>query len=88
VTSDRQDLPGEERAGDRPPRSGDPGNARPDEEDELIAFLERDQLVSDTSRPLPRASVGRAARVALWSLRVFVTVLGAMVVYTFFAQLS
>lgn len=98
MTRDREDPAGDERHGDRlpagdarghrPPPGEDPAIVSPDEEDELIAFLERDQLVSDTSRPLPRASMGPAARVALWSLRVFVTVVGAMVVYTFFSQLS
>ncbi len=87
MTRDRDHVT-EERPGDRPPLREDPGIGPPDGEDELIAFLERDQLVSDTSRPLPRASVGHAAQVALWSLRVFVTVVGAMVVYTFFSQLS
>ncbi len=79
MTRARQSPSGANRAADGPPL---------DEDDELIAFLERDQLVSDTSRPLPRASIGRAASVALWALRVFVTVVGAMVAYTFFSQLS
>ena len=49
--------------------------------------LERDQLVADRSRPLARARLGRRVRVALWALRLFVLVVGALVIYTFFAHL-
>lgn len=56
-------------------------------EDELIMHLERDQLVAETSRPLPRASLGRRALAAMWALRVFVLVISAMVIYTFIDQL-
>lgn len=59
----------------------------PDEE-ELVMFLERDQLASDRSRPVPRARLSRRANVALWALRVFVLIVSAMVIYTFIAQLS
>jgi hypothetical protein len=59
----------------------------PDEEG-LVMFLEPDQLVSDRSRPVPRARLSRRANVALWALRVFVLVVSAMVIYTFIAQLS
>jgi hypothetical protein len=59
--------------------------ARP--EDELIMHLERDQLVAETSRPLPRAVLARRAVFALWSLRVFVLVVSALVIYTFIDQL-
>ncbi len=55
--------------------------------DELVEFLERDQLVEDKQRPLPRAPLSGRARAALWALRVFCLVLSAMVVYTFFAGL-
>jgi hypothetical protein len=58
------------------------------EEEELVMFLERDQLSSDRSRPVPRAPLGDRARLALWALRVFVLVLSAMVIYTFVAQLG
>jgi hypothetical protein len=57
------------------------------QQEELIAYLEADQLSSDRGRPLPRAELGRGAVLALWALRVFVTVVGAMVIYTFIAQL-
>lgn len=63
-----------------PRRSGRP-------EDELIMHLERDQLVAETSLPLPRARLSSRATAALWTLRVFVVVVGAMVIYTFIDQL-
>jgi hypothetical protein len=56
-------------------------------EEEMVGFLERDQLVSDRQLPLARARVGAPARALLWSLRIFVLIVGAMVIYTFFAQL-
>jgi hypothetical protein len=56
-------------------------------EDELIMHLERDQFVAETSRPVPRAALGARATAALWALRVFVVLVGLMVVYTFLAQL-
>jgi hypothetical protein len=56
-------------------------------EDELIMSLERDQFVAETSRPLPRAVLTRGVVAALWGLRIFVTLLGLMVVYTFVYQL-
>ena len=57
------------------------------EEEELIEYLERDQLVADTSIPVPPAHLGRRAAVLLWALRVMVLVVGAMVIYTFVANL-
>ena len=51
-------------------------------------YLERDQFVADKNRPVPRARLGRWAGAGLWSLRVFVAVMGALVVYTFIAQLG
>jgi hypothetical protein len=55
--------------------------------DDLIMHLERDQLVAETFRPVPRAALSRRTRIALWALRVFVVVVGLMVIYTFVAQL-
>ena len=50
--------------------------------------LERDQLVAETSRPVPRAlSSARATIAALWALRVFVVLVSLMVIYTFIEQL-
>lgn len=56
--------------------------------EQLVMFLERDQLVLDAARPVPRAPLGARAKLALWALRVFVIVLSAMVIYTFAAQLT
>ncbi|MGO8907657.1 MAG: hypothetical protein ACLQMH_18830 [Solirubrobacteraceae bacterium] len=56
-------------------------------EDELIMGLERDQLVAETSRPVPRASLSARARAGLWALRVFVILVSLMVIYTFFHDL-
>lgn len=50
-------------------------------------FLERDQLVADRRQPLPPANIGRRAAGALWALRIFVFVVGLMVIFTFCAQL-
>ncbi len=61
--------------------------AREEEDEELIMFLERDQLAADRRRPLPPAEIGWRAHTALWSLRIFVLIVGAMVIYTFCAQL-
>ncbi len=55
--------------------------------EELIAYLEPDQLVAETSLALPRAPHGRRRMAALWALRVFALVVSAMVIYTFVAQL-
>jgi hypothetical protein len=60
---------------------------RDDYDEEMIMFLERDQLMSDRRRPLPPAEIGTRAHVALWTLRVFVLIVGLMVIYTFCAQL-
>jgi hypothetical protein len=56
-------------------------------EDELIMHLERDQFVAETSRPVPRATLSASASASLWALRVFVVLVGLMVIYTFFEQL-
>ena len=57
-------------------------------DDEMIEYLERDQLVADKSRPVPRARLGRGATAGLWALRVFAVVMSVLVVYTFVAQLG
>jgi hypothetical protein len=56
-------------------------------EDELIMHLERDQFVAETSRPVPRAALSTRATAGLWALRVFVILVGLMVIYTFIHQL-
>jgi hypothetical protein len=56
-------------------------------EDELVMHLERDQFVSETSRPVPPAHLSASATAALWALRVFVVLVSLMVIYTFIHQL-
>jgi hypothetical protein len=56
--------------------------------EERIAFLEREQLVSDRSKPVSRAHLGRGAVLALWALRIFAMVVSFMVIYTFIVQLN
>jgi hypothetical protein len=55
--------------------------------EELVMHLERDQLVEETERPVPRAELSLRATAGLWLLRAFAVIVGLMVVYTFFAQL-
>jgi hypothetical protein len=66
--------------GPRPAPEGD--------EEELVAYLERDQLVSDKTIPVARAVLSPGASAALWALRVFVVTVGVMVIYTFASQLG
>jgi hypothetical protein len=54
----------------------------------LIGFLEPDQLVSDTSQPVPPADLTAPVRAALWALRIFTLLLAAAVVFTFVSQLT
>jgi hypothetical protein len=56
-------------------------------EDERVMHLERGQLVTETSRPVPRAALSARAVAALWALRVFVVLVSLMVIYTFIDQL-
>jgi len=56
-------------------------------EDELIMHLERDQFVTETAKPVPRAVLSARATAGLWALRVFVVIVSAMVIYTFIEQL-
>jgi hypothetical protein len=67
------------RADEQPPED--------DEDEEMVMFLERDQLVADRRQPLPPANIGRGAEAALWALRIFVLIVGLMVIFTFCAQL-
>lgn len=60
----------------------------PGDYDELIMFLERDQLVAGTSRPVAPAHLSRRVTAALWLLRVFVVLVSFMVIYTFVQQLG
>jgi hypothetical protein len=61
---------------------------RPDAPEEMVMFLERDQLVLDAARPVPRARLHRRTIVALWALRVVVIVVSAMVIYAFASQVA
>ena len=54
---------------------------------ELVMFLERDQLDADTSVPVPRATLNRPLRIGLWALRIFVILVSMMVIYTFASKL-
>ncbi len=60
----------------------------PSDHEELIMFLERDQLVADTSRPVSPAHLSARAKAALWALRAFVVIVSFMVIYTFVHQLG
>jgi hypothetical protein len=53
-----------------------------------VTYLEHDQLVADTNRPLPPARLGRWPSAGLWAFRVLVVVMSALVVYTFIAGLG
>jgi hypothetical protein len=59
----------------------------PDEDVELVEHLESDQLVAETMKPVERAQLSPLAIALLWALRVFVVVMGVMVVYVFVATL-
>jgi hypothetical protein len=54
----------------------------------LPSYLEADQLVAETSRPVAPARLPRRAMAGLWALRVFAIVMGALVIYVFVSQLS
>ncbi len=56
-------------------------------DDELIGFLEPDQLVSDAARPVPRALLTTPVRAALWALRILTLLFAAAILYTFVAEL-
>jgi hypothetical protein len=85
MTGRSRDLAGADTALAREER--DPRRS-PRPEDELVMHLERDQLVAETSRPVPRAVLGRRATMALWALRALVLVLSGLVIYTFVEQLG
>lgn len=55
---------------------------------QLVGFLEPGQLTASTARAVPPARLGAGAGAALWALRIFVLLVGVMVVYTFIAQLG
>jgi hypothetical protein len=55
--------------------------------DAQVVHLERDQLVSEASRPLPRAALSARGAAGLWALRLIVVLVSLMVIYTFIHQL-
>jgi hypothetical protein len=54
---------------------------------EQAMHLERGQLVTEASRPVPRAALSAPAAAGLWALRVFAVLVSLMVIYTFISQL-
>ena len=56
--------------------------------EEMIGYLESDQLVQERSHPVPRAKLSGRRRGMLWALRAVGFGLSAMVVYTFVSQLT
>jgi hypothetical protein len=73
--------------GSSPPFGAAGNRPAADNEEQLYMHLERDQFVSETSRPVTRAILPRRTTAALWALRAAAVVLSGMVVYTFVAQL-
>lgn len=65
----------------------DQGRPSPDGE-ELIMFLEQEQLVSDRSIAVPPAHLSGRAKAALWLLRIFALIVSLMIIYTFASQLG
>jgi hypothetical protein len=57
------------------------------DEEELVLFLEPDQLVADRRRPLPRAKLSPRLTAFLLFARIAVTVFAGLAIYTFAAQL-
>jgi hypothetical protein len=56
-------------------------------DEDFVEYLERDQLVAETFRPVGRAHLGRSAVLGLWALRIFAVIVSLMVIYTFLASL-
>ena len=86
-------VPEEERVSSKAAEPEDgprPGSVSAGEqlEEDLVAHLERGQFVTETSRPLGRASLSARATLGLWALRILVVVVSAMVVYAFVRQLN
>ena len=63
------------------------GGAPRAEEEGLIMHLEPDQFVAATAEPVAPAPLGARARALLWALRIFVVLVGIMVIYTFVDRL-
>ncbi|HEY6430801.1 MAG TPA: hypothetical protein VIZ17_02370 [Acetobacteraceae bacterium] len=65
------------------------GDPRPEDHPDpgLIEGLEPDQLVATSSRPLPPRQLSAAAKIGFWTLRGFVLLITALVVYSFVVSL-
>lgn len=59
----------------------------PGDHEQLVEYLESDQLVEERARPVGRAQLSPRSTIGLWALGVLAVVMAAMVVYTFVAQL-
>jgi hypothetical protein len=59
----------------------------PSDHEELVEYLESDQLEAKRARPLGRAHLSSRAAAGLWALGAFTIVMAVMVIYTFVAQL-
>jgi hypothetical protein len=73
-----------------PPTPRPPGDQPPQADyydNDLVGYLERDQLEESMHRPAPPKYLGTSARIGLWLLRIFVIVISVMVIYTFVVQL-
>ena len=57
-------------------------------DEDFVEYLERDQLVAETFRPVGRAHLGGPALIGLWALRIFAVIVSLMVLYTFVASLN
>jgi hypothetical protein len=62
--------------------------AREPADQELVMFLEPDQLAADTSIPVPRAPLSKRTNTGLWALRIFIILISITVIYTFAAKLK
>jgi hypothetical protein len=69
------------------PGPADPGPALPGRStEEPVPYLERSQLVAETSQPVPPAVLSPRAKFGLWALRVFVILVSLMVIWAFIGQ--
>lgn len=69
------------------PRASIEQGQPPPNGEELIMFLEQEQLVSDRSIAVPPARLSGRAKGALWLLRIFVLIVSFLVIYAFASQL-
>ena len=59
----------------------------PGDHEQLIEYLESDQLVEERARPVGPAYLSRRAAAGLWALGALAIAMAAIVVYTFVAHL-